>query len=428
MQYLKIPRKDLQMYSDNVIEVKGLHKYYPVFSSPLERLKQVLVSSISKKEMKFSDKDFCALSNLTFEIKKGEVVAVLGKNGSGKSTLLQTICGTLSPSKGSVNVFGRIAALLELGAGFNPEFTGRENIYLNASILGLSRKEIEQKMDDIINFSEISAHIDQPVKHYSSGMFVRLAFSVAINVNPDILIIDEALSVGDAKFQAKCIKKIENIMESGTTILFVSHDITSVRTLCKRAIWLDNGQVVMDGEVFEVTSQFMQSMYDSTDESSPENCNMIGVSTGSHSKYVSHWGSSKGCIRRVELLDSSDEKSSVFEINQPMTIALEYALPDGVQERDLNISISIKNLKGVDLIVLTTSVDYVDKSKGTINTQFILKNQLSSGEYLIVVALEDNRSSDSFYYEYIEGAEYFMSVSKVKSQGLFNPKVCVKFS
>lgn len=416
------------MYSDNVIEVKGVHKYYPVFSSPLERLKQVLVSSISKKEMEFSEKDFCALNNLNFEIKRGEVVAVLGKNGSGKSTLLQTICGTLSPSKGSVNVSGRISALLELGAGFNPEFTGRENIYLNASILGLSRKEIEQKMDDIINFSEISAHIDQPVKHYSSGMFVRLAFSVAINVNPDILIIDEALSVGDAKFQAKCIKKIESIIKSGTTILFVSHDITSVRTLCKRAIWLDNGSVVMDGEVFEVSSQYMQFMYDSTEESGFINKDTIEDSTNSDHKYVSHWGSSKGCIRSVNLLNSSDEKTSVFEINQSMIILLEYKLPPDVEASNVDVAISIKNLKGVDLIVLTSSVENADKDKDLIKTKFTLKNQISPGEYLIVVSLEDNRSSDAFYYEYIEGVEYFSSIGKNKYHGIFHPEFSADFS
>ncbi|ELI5735290.1 ABC transporter ATP-binding protein [Vibrio fluvialis] len=412
------------MSSNHVIEVKALSKYYPVFGSPFERLKQVLFSSLCNKELSYSDKDFCALNNLNFNIKKGEVVAVLGRNGSGKSTLLQTICGTLTPSKGSVKVFGRIAALLELGAGFNPEFTGRENIYLNASILGLTRKEIDKKIGDIIDFSEISAHIDQPVKHYSSGMFVRLAFSVAINVNPDVLIIDEALSVGDAKFQAKCIKKIQSIMESGTTILFVSHDITSVRTLCKRAIWIDSGNIVMDGEVFDVSSQFMQSMYDSPEEPGKD----IQEIKDPHNKYVSHWGSCIGCIGQVDLLNENKEKSSVFEIDQPMTIALEYSLPTDVQEDDVNIAISIKNLKGVDLIVFSSGVSKVEKDKNIIRTEFKLTNQLSAGEYLIVVALEDNRASDGFYYEYIEGADYFMSVSKEKSQGIFNPKVCIEFS
>ncbi|WP_114729116.1 ABC transporter ATP-binding protein [Vibrio cholerae] len=415
------------MFYDNAIEVKGLSKYYPVFSGPFERLKQVLFSSLSNKELSYSDKDFCALNNLSFDIKKGEVVAVLGRNGSGKSTLLQTICGTLTPSKGSIKVSGRIAALLELGAGFNPEFTGRENIYLNASILGLTRKEIDKRIDDIIEFSEIFSHIDQPVKYYSSGMFVRLAFSVAINVNPDILIIDEALSVGDAKFQAKCIKKIESIMESGTTILFVSHDITSVRTLCKRAIWIDSGKIVMDGEVFEVSSQFMQAMYDSPEDSVKDTQDTQDTKRP-HNKYVNHWGSCIGCIRQIELLNGNKEKCSVFTIDQFMIIALEYSLPTDVQEDDVNIAVSIKNLKGIDLIVFSTRVSQVEKDKSIIRTEFKLTNQLSVGEYLIVVALEDNRASDGFYYEYIEGAEYFMSVSNGKSQGLFNPKVCIEFS
>lgn len=413
----------------SAISIRGISKYFPTYSSPLQRLKQVLYSSISKKQIKYNEKDFCALNNISFEIPKGDVVAILGRNGSGKSTLLQIICKTLAPSGGSLTINGRVAALLELGAGFNPEFTGRENIYLNAAILGLSKNDINEKLQDIINFSEIEAYIDQPVKHYSSGMFVRLAFSIAINVNPDILIIDEALSVGDARFQAKCIKKIQSIINMGATILFVSHDITAVRTLCKRAIWLDKGKLVQDGEVFEVSSKFMQAMYDETDSQQMQSPSLDKDTKKKFERdYVSHWGNHKGLIKKFALTDDTLSHNTVFELNQRMYINVEFDIPENTNVSDVNIAIAIKNLKGIDLIVLTAQAKKNTPEQEQYKVTFEFNNQLSSGEYLIVAALENNRVRDGFYYEYIEGIEFFISTSKDKSQGIFTPDAEITFS
>lgn len=220
------------------IRVNNLSKCYQLYNQPSDRLKQFLWRG---KRQYF--REFWALHDVSFEVGKGEVLGIIGRNGAGKSTLLQLLCGTLTPTSGNVEVHGRIAALLELGAGFNPEFTGRENIFMSAAILGLSPKEIEERYEDIVDFSGIRDFIDQPVKTYSSGMYVRLAFSVATSVNPDILIVDEALSVGDGEFSRKSFDRIMAMKARGTTILFCSHSIYQVEALCQRALWLDNGQI-----------------------------------------------------------------------------------------------------------------------------------------------------------------------------------------
>jgi len=206
-------------------------------------------------------REFVALKDVSFTVRKGETVGIVGRNGSGKSTLLQMICGTLSPSHGSISVNGRIAALLELGAGFNPEFTGRENVILNATVLGLTRDEIDRRFDDIAAFADIGGFIDQPVKSYSSGMYVRLAFAVAINVDPDILVVDEALSVGDEAFQRKCFARIDAIRDNGATVLFVSHSAGSIIELCDRAILLDRGEKLIDGAPKHVISRYHKLLY-----------------------------------------------------------------------------------------------------------------------------------------------------------------------
>jgi lipopolysaccharide transport system ATP-binding protein len=206
-------------------------------------------------------KEFWALREISFSIPKGQVFGILGKNGAGKSTLLQIICGTLAPTSGEVRIEGKVAALLELGSGFNPEFTGIENIYMNAQLLGLERAQVDAKLDDIIAFADIGDHVHQPVKTFSSGMFARLAFSVAIHVEPDILIVDETLSVGDAWFQHKSMARMRKLMESGCTVLFVSHSIDAVRALCDHAIWIEAGTLKMEGGVTEVTNTYMNDVF-----------------------------------------------------------------------------------------------------------------------------------------------------------------------
>lgn len=247
------------MSSNNIaIKVESLSKSYQIYERPQDRLKQSILPRLYRffgKQQKQYFGEFKALDDISFDINVGETVGIIGRNGSGKSTLLQLICGTLNPTTGNIKVQGRIAALLELGSGFNPEFTGRENVYLNASVLGLTRQEIDLAYQDIVSFADIGMFIDQPVKTYSSGMVVRLAFSVIVHVKADILVIDEALAVGDAVFTQKCMRFLRRFMESGT-ILFVSHDIGAISGLCNRAIWLDGGRVELFDDVSLVANAY----------------------------------------------------------------------------------------------------------------------------------------------------------------------------
>jgi lipopolysaccharide transport system ATP-binding protein len=245
------------------IRVQGVSKCFQIYQTPFDRLKQFVIprlQSLFRLATKHYFREFWALKEVSFEIRKGETIAIIGRNGSGKSTLLQIICGTLSPSSGSVEMNGRVAALLELGSGFNPEFTGRENVYMNASILGLTEKEIDSRFDDIAAFADIGEFIEQPVKTYSSGMFVRLAFAVNLMSNPDIMIVDEALAVGDMNFQAKCMTALTRIQERGATVLFVSHDVGAVKSLCSRGIYLEQGSVKAVGNAPDVAEQYIKEM------------------------------------------------------------------------------------------------------------------------------------------------------------------------
>lgn len=255
---------DLATQEVPAITVDGLGKCFHIYERPRQRLQQLMLAPIQSKirstEVKYY-REFWALKNINFRVNRGETVGIIGKNGSGKSTLLQIICGTLAPSTGSVTVNGRVAALLELGSGFNPEFTGRENVYLNGTILGLSRKEIDDRFSEIEAFADIGDFIDQQVKSYSSGMGVRLAFAVAINADPEILIVDEALSVGDELFQRKCFSRIEAIRKNGATILFVSHSGSAIVDLCDRAVLLDSGDMLTEGEPKVVVGSYQKMLY-----------------------------------------------------------------------------------------------------------------------------------------------------------------------
>ena len=252
--------------SDIAIRVQTLSKCYHIYDAPRDRLKQ-LVASLLQRMAGLAPKqyfrEFWALKDITLEIEKGETVGIVGLNGSGKSTLLQLICGTLSASAGSVETHGRIAALLELGTGFDPEFTGKENVYINGLVLGLSKEEIDAKYDAIVGFADIGDFINQPVKRYSSGMYVRLAFAVIANVDADILIIDEALAVGDALFSQKCMRFLRDFKRNGT-ILFVSHNSAAVVNLCDRAVWLEKGQVQAIGAAKDVCEQYLARRYQSS--------------------------------------------------------------------------------------------------------------------------------------------------------------------
>jgi lipopolysaccharide transport system ATP-binding protein len=257
------------MSSEIAIRVDKLSKCFQVYAQPHDRLKQSILPRLQRAigaTAKKYHRDFWALKEVSFEVRKGETVGIIGRNGSGKSTLLQLICGTLNPTGGSIEAHGRIAALLELGSGFNPEFTGRENVYLNAAVLGLSRQETDARFADIAAFADIGEFIEQPVKTYSSGMLVRLAFAVAINVDPEILIVDEALSVGDELFQRKCFSRIEAIRANGATILFVSHSGAQIVELCDRAVLLDSGENIAQGMPKKVVGQYQKLLYAPADK------------------------------------------------------------------------------------------------------------------------------------------------------------------
>jgi lipopolysaccharide transport system ATP-binding protein len=263
------------MSSDHAISVKGVAKVFRIYDRPKDRLIQGLYSLAARitpgaalkqrlrRRAAARARDFHALDDISFHVDRGETVGIIGRNGSGKSTLLQIICGTLNPTAGEVVTLGRVAALLELGSGFNPDYTGRENVYLNGQLLGLTRGQIDDRFEDIAAFADIGDFIDQPVKSYSSGMFVRLAFAVIAHVDADILVVDEALAVGDAFFTQKCMRFLREFMRTGT-VLFVSHDTAAVKALCTRAVWLQNGRMIASGPAKAVCDRYLGEMIESS--------------------------------------------------------------------------------------------------------------------------------------------------------------------
>lgn len=246
----------MSLETDIAIRVKNLTKIYHLYNSPKDRFKEAL----HPRRKKYHH-DFYALKDVSFEVKKGETVGIIGRNGSGKSTLLKILTGVLTPNGGNSEVKGKVSSLLELGTGFNPELTGIENVYFNGTILGFSKDEMDRKLDDILAFADIGEFVYQPVKMYSSGMFVRLAFAVAISVNPEVLIVDEALSVGDAFFQAKCFKRLEELKDKGTTILLVTHNTNQILSHCKRAILLNDGVKLYEGDANEVVNRYLDLLF-----------------------------------------------------------------------------------------------------------------------------------------------------------------------
>jgi lipopolysaccharide transport system ATP-binding protein len=342
----------LQMSSnETAIQVENLSKCYHIYNRPQDRLKQSIIPRLQMlvgRPASIYFSEFWALRDVSFDVKKGETIGIIGRNGSGKSTLLQLICGTLTPTNGTVNTSGRIAALLELGSGFNPEFTGRENVYLNGAILGLDKNVIDARFDDIAAFADIGAFIDQPVKMYSSGMYIRLAFAINIMSQPDIMIVDEALAVGDMKFQAKCMTALKRRQEAGTTVLFVSHDIGAVKSLCSRGVYLEHGEVKKIGPAAEVATYYIRIMHEEINSdqgrSSPaplsysKKNGINGTELKSfqelireHSEEFSRrvaqfrYGSGEARVIYVELLNMTDEPISLVEFNQKVKIRIYFA-------------------------------------------------------------------------------------------------------
>ena len=354
------------MSSDYVVRVRDVGKCYQIYEKPHHRLLQMILGRQGKYKYY---REFWALQRITFEVGKGKVIGILGKNGAGKSTLLQILCGTLAPTSGSVEVNGRIAALLELGSGFNPEFSGIENVYMNGQILGLSRQEMDGKLQDIEKFADIGDFIDQPVKTYSSGMFARLAFSVAVHVDPDVLVVDEALSVGDSWFQHKSMAKMRQLMSNGCTVLFVSHSIESVRALCDEAIWIDSGRIKMQGDVTTVTNEYMNEVFIEHNritlesralmdaEVAPSEASSTEESSGGQSTDADHQallqaleGADGGAVLKVVSTRIKNSKGEVADrLEQGEKFALEFEVRFLKSVKNISLGFLIKDQFGQDL-------------------------------------------------------------------------------
>ena len=360
------------------ISVKNLSKCYQLYAQPSDRLKQFLWRG---RRQYF--REFWSLRDVSFEVAKGEVLGIIGRNGAGKSTLLQLLCGTLTPTAGEVNVQGRIAALLELGSGFNPEFTGRENVYLSASILGLSKQETDERYEEIVDFSGIRDFIDQPVKTYSSGMYVRLAFSVATSVDPDILVVDEALSVGDGEFARKSFDRIRAMKESGKTILFCSHSLYQVETFCDQVLWLDHGDLKLFGKPQEVVQHYTDFLLGG------EEVKPIAPTTTTPQAVPSAQGYARLTLIDVSLDGNTGHEFSGRTSENDLSIRIQFISDPRLPAPAVGVSV-----KQGALIVVTCAVSLSDKvsiqrdvqGRGEVQIEFP-RLPLRQGEYFIYVHL-----------------------------------------
>lgn len=404
---------------NKAVSVKNLSKLYKLYNNPSDRIKE----SLFPKHYKDKIKNFYALKNVSFEIDKGETVGIIGKNGSGKSTLLKILTGVINQTEGEKKTDGKISALLELGAGFNPEYTGIENIYLNGTIMGFTREQMKDRVEKICEFAEIGDFVERPVKSYSSGMFVRLAFAVAINVEPEILIVDEALAVGDYRFQAKCYNKFEELKNAGKTILFVTHDVDAVRRFCTRCLWIDCGSLIMDGDVNEVTSKYMEFI--TGDSKNAADCvngkeadDNLKTDTEQKFTEINRFGSNVGSIKKVELF-SGEKRKDVFENGEKITVKMSVDIPYNADLKNVGAAISVKNKNGLDLFVSALSDKGINFEHSGMNTvEFSFDNYFNVGEYTLIAALEDRSSVPIKYYDYIEGASYIKSICDKEYFGL----------
>lgn len=374
------------------IQVKGLEKAYKLYDKPSDRLKEALGFGRKKRY-----KEHYALKGVDMTIYQGETVGIIGTNGSGKSTILKIITGVLNPTGGSVHVNGRISALLELGAGFNMEYNGIENIYLNGTMIGFSKKEIDAKMDDILNFADIGDYVHQPVKTYSSGMFVRLAFAVAINIEPEILIVDEALSVGDVFFQAKCYHKFEEFKEMGKTIVFVSHDLSSISKYCDRVVLLNQGVKLGEGSPKEMIDAYKQVLVGqyvpaaddqsllSDKEITAAAAAAAGTVKGEVNPELLEYGTKDAMITGYKITDDTGRETSALLKGKECTITMQVHF-----EHDIEAPIfafTIKNIKGVEITGTNTMVEKAFLSPvragSDMEITFTQKIDLQGGEYLL---------------------------------------------
>jgi lipopolysaccharide transport system ATP-binding protein len=459
MSGFKRPERVLLMSSNEIaIRVSNISKCYEIYASPRDRLKQFVLPRVQRRLGAQSQRyyrEFWAVKDVSFEIKRGETVGIIGRNGSGKSTLLQMICGTLNPSSGSIETNGRIAALLELGSGFNPDFTGRENVYMNASVLGLSKLEIDQRFDDIVAFADIGDFIEQPVKTYSSGMMVRLAFAVIAHVDADILVVDEALAVGDAFFTQKCMRFLRAFIKTGT-VLFVSHDTGSIKGLCNYAVWLEKGQVLQEGNPKEICELYLEAFYEAQqgkgsttklkaykkpDESIPikdQRLEFINSSNLRNDLQVfkfdpeaASFGKGGARIENVYLLDAAGNSLAWIVGGEQVTLRVNVSV---FQDLDSPIiGFHIKDRRGQELFGDNTFLSYGDKAvyceEGSeLQAEFTFYMPLlPAGEYSISTAVANGTQEVHEQHHWIHDAVMFKSESSSVASGLIGiPMLDVK--
>lgn len=372
--------------SEWAIEVEHINKTYMLYEKNSDRIKDAL--GFGKKKR---GKEHHALKDVSFSVKKGETIGIIGTNGSGKSTILKIITGVLTQTSGQVKVNGRVSALLELGAGFNMEYTGIENVYLNGSMIGFSKEEIDKKLDAILEFADIGDYVYQPVKTYSSGMFVRLAFAVAINIEPEILIVDEALSVGDVFFQSKCYKKFEEFKASGKTVVFVSHDLSSISTYCDRAILLNKGEIIQSGDpntIIDLYKKVLVGQYEPEGEGNhPEKQQDTNGWKEQLAKNPScqEYGDRAVEIVDYAVLDDQDRHSNTLLKGKPFRIKIKICAHEKVD--DPIVAITVRDVKGNELSGTNTMIEH--KNIGHLEpgeqrvVTFTQMNQFQGGEYLI---------------------------------------------
>lgn len=387
-----MPAMNSPMPSDDiVIAVRNLTKTYRLFAHPGDRVRQFLSLGLKKYH-----REFTALKDVSFDIRRGETVGIIGRNGSGKSTLLQLVCGILKPTSGTVKVNGRVSALLELGAGFNPEFTGRENVYFQGALMGFDKAQMDERFDDIAAFADIGEFIDQPVRTYSSGMFVRLAFAVAIHIEPDIFVIDEALGVGDSRFQARCFQQIEKIRSLGGSILFVTHATEQIARFCDRALLLDQGRLVCSGAPKDVVGRYFTS---TTAQQAPAQTGRQSLTSGftarpAYSNTEYRFGNGAAEITDFEFLAQDGRPAAPpFTVGQPIRLRYRVVFHRAVER--VTFAIAIGTVEGVNLFGVNSRDLGEQKASGPFSPaqevcpefDFILN--LASGDYLISLSVSE---------------------------------------
>jgi lipopolysaccharide transport system ATP-binding protein len=400
------------------LKVENVSKQYRIYDRPGDRLMESLTRGRLRRH-----KEFWALRDIGFEIETGSTVGLIGQNGCGKSTLLQIISGTLVPTHGEVWHEGRIAALLELGAGFDPEFTGVENVYMNAALLGLSRRETNSIFPSIERFAEIGQFLHQPVKTYSSGMYVRLAFAIAANVEPDILIIDEALAVGDAVFQHRCLRRLKELKERGTTILFVSHDTAAVRALCDRAILLNAGQMIADGLAADVLNDYQRIVMEREEAFAADTGTSSDDSAGNETAEPLHFtyrhGDGSAEIVRAELCNAELKRTEIVETGAPLVVRVSARFLRDVEEPV--IGFLIRNRHGIHAYGTNSreqQIQLANVRKGqTVTVSFSFNCWLGVDEYSISFAVH---SYDGQAYDWLDGSSFFRVTSLNLTEGVAN--------